>query len=467
MQVSTPPLRTERRRIGRAFAGKFVLFFAAAILQFASDEVKAQPVTFTNPIVKSQSAADPWIVYHGGWYYFTATLDPSGGVWVWQSRTLAGLDEGKKVKVYDAPATGMRSRQIWAPELHRLDDRWYVYFTASDGVDENHRLYVLESRGADPLGPYTLKARLYDSTNDGWAIDPTILRARDGKLYCLWVAHVPGNGNGIRIAPMSNPWTIKGASALIAATDYDWERVRYPINEGPVALERDGKLFIVYSASDTGTPDYALGLLTHMGGDVMNVKSWKKSPHPVFSRHSGPDGNVYGPGHNGFFKSPDGTEDWIIYHGKETAEYTYENRTTRAQKFTWRADGTPDFGRPIPRGVAVRAPAGETRISVIRPNVEAVMKKKALIAGSRAFAGGAGTFGAALLNVGGGATQAVHAQTAARFEKVLTSFADHVGRCSASSMFTRNVSSTNRRAKLSNEWWRCNPISRRRTTIWD
>ena len=179
----------------------------------------------------------------------------------------------------------------------------------------------------------------------------------------LWVAHVPGNGNGIRMAPMSNPWTVAGGSALITQADYDWERVRYPINEGPVMLQRAGRIFLIYSASDTGTPDYALGMLTHTGGDVMNPKAWKKSPVPVFSRHSGADGNVYGPGHNGFFKSPDGTEDWIIYHGKETSEYTYSGRTTRAQRVTWRFDGTPEFGRPIASGIALQAPAGEQNMN--------------------------------------------------------------------------------------------------------
>jgi GH43 family beta-xylosidase len=100
-------------------------------------------------------------------------------------------------------------------------------------------------------------------------------------------------------------------------------------------------------------------MLTHTGGDVTNPKSWTKSPAPVFSRYSGPDGNVYGPGHNGFFTSPDGKENWIVYHGKETSEYTYSGRSTRAQKFGWRADGTPDFGRPVPRGVPLPPPSGE------------------------------------------------------------------------------------------------------------
>jgi GH43 family beta-xylosidase len=333
-----------------------VAIFLAAPLATARGGA-AKGATFTNPLIASRDSADPWIVHHDGFYYYTATLDPSGGIWVWKTRRLADLDKGEKVKVH-TPDDPRRSKQIWAPELHLLDGRWYLYYTASDGEDESHRIYVLESRGRDPLGPYTFKARLFDPENDGWALDPSVYR-RNGTLYLLWVAHVPENGNGIRIARMKNPWTVEPGSAVIAATDYAWERHRYPINEGPVALQHGEKLFVVYSASDTGTPDYALGMLTHTGGDLLDPKSWRKSPEPVFARYSGPDGNVYGPGHNGFFKSPDGKEDWIVYHGKETSEYTYRGRTTRAQRFTWRADGTPDFGRPIPAGVPIPVPSGE------------------------------------------------------------------------------------------------------------
>lgn len=331
---------------------------------FSTAQLNAQNMrsgTFTNPLVTSQDSADPWMVYHKGFYYFTATLDPEGGIWLWRSPTLSGLDKGEKKKIYESPKTGLRSKQIWAPELHYFDNRWYFYFTASDGTDENHRIYVLESRTADPWSDYDFKARIFDKKTDGWAIDATVFRHTDNSLYMIWCGHVPGNGNGIYIAPLSNPWTISGERVLLSQADYDWERVRYPINEAPEILQHAGKTFLVYSACDTGTPDYALGILTLADGDVMNPQSWKKSAQPVFSKYSGADGNVFGPGHNGFFKSPDGREDWLIYHGKESAEYTYRGRRSYAQKFTWNADGTPNFGRPIPAGRAVTNPAGEKR----------------------------------------------------------------------------------------------------------
>jgi GH43 family beta-xylosidase len=54
------------------------------------------------------------------------------------------------------------------------------------------------------------------------------------------------------------------------------------------------------------------------------------------------------PGHNGFFKSPNGTEDWIVYHAWPTSagQGAGGERSARAQKFTWNSDGTPNFGSP-------------------------------------------------------------------------------------------------------------------------
>lgn len=321
--------------------------------------------TFTNPLITSQDSADPWMIYHEGFYYFTATLDPEGGVWLWRTRRLADLDQSEKKKIYQAPPSGLRSKQIWAPELHRINNRWYLYFTASDGVDENHRIFVSESRADDPWGEYEFKARVFDKENDGWAIDATIFRHRDGRFYLIWCGHAPGNGNGLYIAPMSDPWTISGERVLISQADYDWEKARYPINEGAVVLQRGGKTFLVYSASDTGTPDYALGMLTLVeNGDPLDPKAWIKSPRPVFAQYRGADGAVFGPGHNGFFVSPDGREDWLIYHGKESAEYTYRGRRARAQKFVWNKDGTPNFGRPQPAGKRLANPSGETELKL-------------------------------------------------------------------------------------------------------
>jgi GH43 family beta-xylosidase len=332
-----------------------------AIILLCSSIARADPppppppaaATFANPIITSTDAPDPWVIRHDGWYYFTATFEPDGGIWVWRSRTLSGLDRGEKVKVWTAPKSGPQSRQIWAPELYRFNERWYLYYTASDGDERNHRHYVLESVADDPLGEYLDRGRI-DPELDAFAIDGSILRTPDGKLYWMY------SSGALHIVPMISPTRVDASRrATIAKADLAWERTWI---EAPQALVRDGRIFIVYSAGHSGTPNYALGLLAHGGGDVLDPKSWRKSSAPVFAPVFNEHGSVYTVGHNCFTESPDGTEDWILYHGKQ---WTHEdkmgfgNRKTRMQRFTWRPDGTPDFGQPIPAGVPIALPAGE------------------------------------------------------------------------------------------------------------
>lgn len=344
---------------GKILTTAIFILIVAANLTAQSKKIK-ESETFTNPLVVSQDSADPCMFYHRGFYYLTATFDPEGGVWLWRSKTLGGFERAERKKIYDAPKTGLRSRQIWAPEIHRVGTRWYLYFTASDGTDENHRIYVFESRTDDPWSEYDYKAKVFDKETDGWAIDATVFSDSKENLFMLWCGHVSGNGNGIYIAPMQDAWTLSGKRVLISQADFDWERVRYPINEAPEILQRGGKTFLVYSASDTGTPDYALGMLSfEKGGEPLDPKAWKKSTKPVFAQTKNAGGAVYGPGHNGFFKSPDGKEDWLVYHGKESAEYTYRGRRARAQKFKWNADGTPYFASPIPANEPIQKPSGE------------------------------------------------------------------------------------------------------------
>jgi GH43 family beta-xylosidase len=305
--------------------------------------------TFTNPIIK-QEAGDPWVEQKDGFYYFTATMGSDKALWIWKSKTLTGLDGGEKVKVWSAPETGPMSRKVWAPELHWIAGHWYLYFCASDVDSRNHRIYCLQADGDDPLGSYTMKGRV--DQHDGFELDGSVLQMSDGKLFWMY------SDGRLHLAPMSSPTTADESKAIVLSTATEpWE---HGWIEGPEPLVHDGHVFIVYSAGDTFSPHYCLGMLTFKGGDPLDAKNWIKSPQPVFAPYQGPDGAVYTVGHNGFTKSVDGTEDWIIYHAKDfAARHSAAGRTIRIQKFTWNADGSPDFGHPIPAGVAIERPSGE------------------------------------------------------------------------------------------------------------
>jgi GH43 family beta-xylosidase len=128
-------------------------------------------------------------------------------------------------------------------------------------------------------------------------------------------------------------------------------------------LQHNGKIFVIYSASGCWTDYYALGLLTFTGrSNLLDSSEWKKNPQPVFKQS--PENGVYAPGHNSFFKSPDGKEDWILYHANDQAgQGCGRYRSPRAQKFIWNKDGSPKFGQPVKTGVRLAIPSRKTNTS--------------------------------------------------------------------------------------------------------
>jgi GH43 family beta-xylosidase len=327
----------------------------AALLLVVAVPASAQ--NFYNPIVAS--GYDPSIVQYNGYYYSVQSINSATAIEVTKSRTLTGLASGTRATVWTRPAsTGQLCCNVWAPELLFLNGRFYIYFAADDGKNENHRMYVLESNSLDPQGSYTFKGQITPPT-DRWGIDGTVLQL-GSSLYYLWsgwegFTNVQQN---IYIAPMSNPYTVSGERVLISSPMNRWERIGGPpyVNEGPQVLRRNGKVFVVYSASGSWTDDYCLGMLTASEtSNLLLQSSWTKSAGCVFSKAA----TAYGPGHNTFVKSPDGTQDWLVYHANQTSGSGWNGRSIRAQRFTWNLDGSPNFGTPTHTSTALALPSGE------------------------------------------------------------------------------------------------------------
>ncbi|MDT4954740.1 MAG: hypothetical protein QOJ02_2878 [Acidobacteriota bacterium] len=309
--------------------------------------VSVNEETFTNPIV--ESGADPWIIYWKNSYYYCHA--DREGIYVSQSKRLQNIGVVSRIKVWMPPEGTLYSRGIWAPELHYSDDKWYIYFAADDGNNTNHRMYVLEGDSQNPQGSYTFKGKIAAPT-DRWAIDGTVLVLGDDSMYFIWSGWEDFENiqQNLYIAPMNNPWNISGDRMCISTPEYEWEKVGTPrVNEAPQVLKKDGRLYIIYSASGSWTDDYCLGQLTYVGGSILKKESWVKKNTPVFSKTT----SVFGPGHACFVKSPDGTQDWIVYHAAKHSGAGW-NRDIRTQKFTWNADGSPNFGVPVPAGIPVK-----------------------------------------------------------------------------------------------------------------
>ncbi len=332
-----------------------ILALAALSLSAAPTTTPATPSPFVNPL--KRHGADPWLAYVDGEYYLTSTSGVD--VKLRHAKHLSKLADAEDEVVWK-DSTGGRSRNIWAPEFHRLkneagESRWYLFYTASGEAEPSHRMFVAESAGQDIRGPYSFKAQLKTDPEDRYyAIDGTVFEAANGQTYFVWCGRPSETGQGLFISKMSNPWTLAGDRVALKADGFGCRDVR----EGPAILDHGGKVFLVYSMCGADTPDYRLGMLVaDERADPLDPSSWKQHEKVVFSRND--SAGVYGPGHNQFFKSPDGREDWIVYHAKTSAHVTYSDRSARAQKFTWTADGSPDLGQPVAEGQPVAPPSGE------------------------------------------------------------------------------------------------------------
>ncbi|MBO9618066.1 MAG: glycoside hydrolase family 43 protein [Niabella sp.] len=341
-------------------------FFLLAVLLLSAGayQVRAQQ-TFTNPLLPY--GADPYSFYKDGYYYYTHTTGSK--LVLWKTKTLADLKDAEQKTVWTPPPNTSWSKELWAPEILYLRGKWYLYFAADDGHNRNHRMYVLENSAADPMkGEWVFKGKVA-APGDKWAIDGDVLEYKK-QLYMIWSGWAD-NKNGqqnIYIAKMSNPWTIDGERVLISQPEYDWERHGHlkgetpeevHVNEGPQFLVHGSRIFIVYSASGCWTDFYCLGMLAAKNDkDLLTPANWIKSKEPVFK--AAPEKGVFAPGHNSFFKSPDGKEDWILYHANAApGQGCGGHRSPRAQRFNWNKDGTPDFGEPVAAGEPLPEPASK------------------------------------------------------------------------------------------------------------
>jgi GH43 family beta-xylosidase len=330
------------------------------LIMAASAMVAAQDDIFTNPLL--HTGPDPWVVSWKGFYYYSNSTGKN--LTLRKTADITDLEHAEKKAVWTPEASHPWSQQLWAPELHRWGSKWYIYFAADAGDNAGHRIYVVENDNDDPTeGAWMLKGKVSDAT-DKWAIDATLFEA-NSQHYLVWSGW-QGDQDGeqdLYIAHMSNPWTIDSARMLISKPTYDWETHgdlpgrHVNVNEGPEALLHDGKIFITFSASGCWTDFYALGVLqADAKANLLDAKSWRKFDHPFLS--TDPEASAFGPGHNGFFKSPDGKQDWIIYHANPQPHQGCGNfRSPRIQPFGWSADVTPNFGAPVPLNQPQKKPA--------------------------------------------------------------------------------------------------------------
>lgn len=301
-----------------------------------------------------QKRADPYVYKHtDGTYYFTASLPDYDGIALRKADKLFDLKDAPEKMIWKKHDKGIMSFHVWAPELHFIFGKWYIYFAAGD-VDDIWaiRPYVLECRGDDPFNDEWIEKGMMQCSDEdpfsfrAFSLDATVLE-NHGEYYFIWAEKV-GVGKQISnlyIAKMESATKLSTVQVLLTTPDYDWERVGFWVNEGPAFIKNEGKIYMTYSASETGVA-YCIGMLSaDENDDLLDPKSWTKSRMPVLKTSE--ELKIYGPGHNSFTVNDEG-EPVMIYHARTEAEIVGNplynpNRHAMVMKVKWNESGEPEF----------------------------------------------------------------------------------------------------------------------------
>ncbi len=330
---------------------KITLILTPFIIGLKLNAQESGKIIFNNPIALQR--ADPFVAKaNNGIYYFIATVPEYDRIEIRSSKTINGIQEAEPIAVWHKHDEGQMGSHIWAPELHRIKGKWYIYFAAGSAEDKwKIRMYALSNPSDDPtVGEWKEEGQIV-SNKDHFSLDATTFEL-DGQRYMIWTDRGPNEvvNTSLYIAEMTSPTTLADKQVVISQPEYDWEIQGHRVNEGPAVLVRNGKVFVAFSASATDA-NYSIGLLwTGQDSDLLDPDSWHKLPDPVFFTNR--EFNRYGPGHNSFTVAEDGKTDVMIYHARDyegiDGEPLYDpNRHTHARILEWQEDGMPFFGQNL------------------------------------------------------------------------------------------------------------------------
>lgn len=318
---------------------------------------------YANPLIKER--ADPYVVRgENGSYYFTASYPAYGNVnkgydriILRESKTVAGLASAEEKTIWQAHASGIMAKHIWAPEMHNIGGKWYIFFAAGSSSDIwAIRPYVLQCDGDPMTGKWTECGQMQAASGDtdsfrSFSLDMTYFE-NGGKHYVIW-AEIKGDSSLFmaEINP-AEPWKLISKPILLTKPEYSWELVNHRVNEGAAVLKTGGKVYVFFSASGTGS-EYCVGRMwADENADLMNTASWHKEKNAVLST-SDLDGES-GPGHNSFVTDENGNL-LIVYHARPSSHDsktcgTYASdplydpcRHTRIRQVYIDADGVPNI----------------------------------------------------------------------------------------------------------------------------
>ena len=311
--------------------------------------------TYQNPIA---GYADPSVVYADGWYYYTYAKEYAGKPAIYMAKAANLFDIGKvtPVLIWSQALSGQAKdmQAIWAPQLYKLDGKWYVYASCQFPNDQDPGVnmvkrypYVWVAETDDPIGGYRFFGCMENLDKEAFTyLSPRIIE-HDGNTYMFfsgfWRAADGSNGTHIqrmRVVKLESPTRMADGQVVISSPQYGYEK---GIMEGPFPFYApDGTLYLLFAAGHTRTDEYCTGMLRFTGGandPLTDASLWKKYETPLqFTDYAS---GVYSPGAMIVTASPDGKDYYGVFHAKEYHYSAYTMRRMYMQKIDFAADGTP------------------------------------------------------------------------------------------------------------------------------
>lgn len=315
-------------------------------------EGKVTQPTFHNSSPLFNARPDPEMVKYNGKFYFISTDEGGQGrIYIRESDTLEGIKNSSETLLLDGNSyPSLFKACLWAPELHVIEGRLYVFFAGSmtdwSGV-QSHVMRLKEGGDPKKTADWETPIRvldkdgknLYDANTQGITLDMTYFEVGEQSYVC-WAQrqrHPVDNGSWLYIATVNKkePWKLTSDRVCICKPDYGWDNNNTFVVEGPFALQRDGKIYLTFSGGATDHT-YCVGVMTAMqGSNLLDAASWRKSNFPIFTSWSVP--NQYGPGHNAYIYDDDGTV-YNTYHAKWGHNAT---RSASIRRVHFDIDGDP------------------------------------------------------------------------------------------------------------------------------
>ncbi len=305
--------------------------------------------------------ADPAVCRWQGKYYFISTNDLDGNhtLFIRCADTIPELVTAQQVCILDTAMYPHLRGLLWAPELHIIGGKLYIFHAGTPGPFGQEQSHVMALKeGGNPLhaADWETPRRVVKADGsmlygpEGITLDMTVFWSA-GKLYASWSQRqfVPVDlGAWLYIAQLDpeKPWQLLTEPQVLTVPEYGWENNHTFVVEGPFALYRGGRIYLSYSGALVDST-YVVGMLSmEDGADPLDPAVWTKENYPLLSSRS-VEGE-YGPGHNAYVTDEDGLV-WNTYHARAGFNTTHQGsskvlfgpRSSGIRRVHFNAEGFP------------------------------------------------------------------------------------------------------------------------------